>query len=84
MEFKSAPGARVDNTYINSSYGFRYLTIFVKDLNKSLAHAEKAGVKPIAKNPQPLPAGFPAGVGIAVFRDPDGNFIELVGPWKKS
>ena len=84
MEFKSAPGARVDNAYLNSSYGFRYLTIFVKDLNKSLARAEKAGAKPIAKNPQPLPAGFPEGLGIAVFRDPDGNFVELVGPWKKS
>lgn len=83
MEFKSAPGARVDNSYIHSSYGFRYLTIFVKDLRKSIARAEQHGVKPIAKGPQPLPAGFPEGVGLAVYRDPDGNFVELVGAWTK-
>lgn len=83
MEFKANPGARVDNTFLNSSYGFRYLTIFVKDLNKSIAQAEQQGAKPIAKGPQPLPAGFPEGVGLAVYRDPDGNFVELVGPWTK-
>jgi lactoylglutathione lyase len=84
MAFESSPGARVDNAYIHSSYGFRYLTIFVKDLNKSLAQADKHAAKPIAKSPQPLPPGFPEGLGIAVLRDPDGNFVELVGPWKKS
>ena len=83
IAFKDHPGARVDNTTIHASYGFRYLTIFVKDLNKAVEQAEKHGSKPIAKNPQPLPAGFPEGVGISVHRDPDGNFVELVGPWKK-
>ena len=83
MDFKSSPGARVDNSFLHSSYGFRYLTIFVKDLNKAIARAEQHGAKPIAKNPQSLPAGFPAGLGITVYRDPDGNFVELVGSWKK-
>ena len=83
MQFKSNPGARVDNSFIHASYGFRYLTIFVKDLNKAVAQAEMHGTKPIAKGVQPLPAGFPEGVGLAVVRDPDGNFVELVGPWKK-
>lgn len=83
MDFKSSPGARVDNTFIHSSYGFRYLTIFVKDLKKSVDRAEQHGAKPIAKGVQPLPEGFPAGVGLAVYRDPDGNFVELVGPWTK-
>lgn len=83
MQFKENPGARVDNSYIHSSYGFRYLTIFVKDLNKSIARAEQHGAKAIAKGAHPLPPGFPEGLGIAVYRDPDGNFVELVGPWKK-
>jgi catechol 2,3-dioxygenase-like lactoylglutathione lyase family enzyme len=83
MQFKTAPGARVDNSFIHSSYGFRYLTIFVKDLNKGVERAEQYGVKPIGKGVQPLPAGFPEGVGLALYRDPDGHFIELVGPWKK-
>lgn len=83
MQFKANPGARVDNSYIHASYGFRYLTIFVKDLNKAVARADMHGVKPIAKGVQPLPAGFPEGLGLALYRDPDGNAVELVGPWKK-
>lgn len=83
MQFKTAPGARVDNTYIHSSYGYRYMTIFVKDANAAIARAEKAGVKPIAKCPVPLPKGFPEGQALVNYRDPDGNLIELVGPWKQ-
>ena len=82
MQFKTAPGARVDNTFIHSSYGYRYLTIAVKDVNAAVARAEKAGAKPIAKCPVPLPEGFPAGLALANYRDPDGNLVELVGPWK--
>lgn len=83
MQFKSAPGARVDNAFIHSSYGYRYLTIKVKDLNASVDFAGKAGSKPIAKCPVPLPEGLPAGMALANYRDPDGNLIELVGPWKQ-
>jgi catechol 2,3-dioxygenase-like lactoylglutathione lyase family enzyme len=83
MQFKTSPGARVDNTFIHSSYGFRYLTIHVKDVNAAVAKAEKAGAKPIAKCPVPLPEGLPAGMALANYRDPDGNLVELVGPWKQ-
>ena len=83
MQFKTAPGARVDNTFIHSSYGFRYLTIPVKNLNMAVESASKAGAKPIAKCPVPLPEGFPAGLALANYRDPDGNLVELVGPWTK-
>lgn len=83
MQFKASPGARVDNTFIHSSYGFRYLTIPVKNLNLAVETASKAGAKPIAKCPVPLPEGFPAGLALANYRDPDGNLVELVGPWKK-
>ena len=80
MQFKTAPGARVDQTFLHSTYGFRYLTLFVKDIDASLERAAKHGSKPIADGVQPLPEGFPAGIFIAVLRDPDGNFVELVGP----
>jgi lactoylglutathione lyase len=83
MQFKTAPGARVDNTFIHSSYGYRYLTIPVKNLNLAVENAAKAGSKPIAKCPVPLPEGLPAGLGLANYRDPDGNLVELVGPYKK-
>src|SRR4029077_17365846 len=65
MQFKSSPGARVDNTFIHSSYGYRYLTIAVKNLNVAVEAAGKAGAKPIAKCPVPLPEGFPAGLALA-------------------
>jgi catechol 2,3-dioxygenase-like lactoylglutathione lyase family enzyme len=83
MQFKSAPGARVDNAFIHSSYGFRYLTIKVKDVNAAVEHANKAGGKLVAKCPVPLPEGLPAGMALANYRDPDGNLVELVGPWKQ-
>jgi catechol 2,3-dioxygenase-like lactoylglutathione lyase family enzyme len=83
MQFKTSPGARTDQNYIHSTYGFRYLTIFVADLNAAVARAATHGVKPIAEGPVGLPAGFPEGLGLAVLRDPDGNFVELVGPLKK-
>ena len=83
MQFKTAPGAQVDNTFVHSSYGFRYLTLFVSNLNASVEHANKNGGKLVGKTPLPLPEGFPGGLGLAIYRDPDGNMVELVGPWKK-
>ncbi len=80
MQFPTAPGARVDQTFIHSSYGFRYLTLFVKDIDASVEQAAKHGAKPIGDGVVGLPEGFPAGIFIAVLRDPDGNFVELVGP----
>lgn len=83
MQFKTAPGARVDQSYIHATYGFRYLTIFVKDIQAAVDRAAKAGAKPIAEGTVGLPEGLPQGVFLAVFRDPDGNFVELVGPKAK-
>jgi catechol 2,3-dioxygenase-like lactoylglutathione lyase family enzyme len=69
-----------DNQYIHSQFGFRYLTIFVTDMNKSLDRAKAAGVPLVAKSPVGLPKGFPEGVYLTLIRDPDGNLVELVGP----
>ncbi|OYW21474.1 MAG: hypothetical protein B7Z55_05765 [Planctomycetales bacterium 12-60-4] len=80
MQFKTAPGARVDQTFIHSTYGFRYLTLFVTDIDASIKKSAEKGVKPIGEGVVPLPEGFPEGIFIAVIRDPDGNFVELVGP----
>lgn len=81
MEFPNAPGARTDQQFIHSTYGFRYLTIHVNDLNASVARATQAGAKPVA-DPVRLPPGHPQELGLALYRDPDGNFVELVGPWR--
>ncbi|HET6423300.1 MAG TPA: VOC family protein, partial [Planctomycetaceae bacterium] len=80
MQFKQAPGARIDQTYFHSTYGFRYLTVFVKDMPTAMARAGKQGAKPISNEAITIPESIaPGGVQIAVLRDPDGNFVELVG-----
>ncbi|MCA9013857.1 MAG: VOC family protein [Planctomycetaceae bacterium] len=82
MQFKDAPGKKVDNSFIHSSLGVSYLTIYVKDTTAALERAKAYGVKPIAKGPIALPEGFPKGIYLTLLRDPDGNLIELVGPRK--
>lgn len=83
MQFPEAPGKTVDNGFIHSSYGISYLTVFVNDIATAVERAKKHGAKPLAKGPVSLPKGFPEGIELAVFRDPDGNLIELVGPRPK-
>jgi len=83
MQFPDAPGAKPNNEFIHSSVGMRYLTLPVANTEAAVARAAKAGVKPIAKGPVPLPEGFPKGVYLTCVRDPDGNLIEFVGPNKE-
>lgn len=82
MQFEGTRPHRPDNGFIHSTYGVRYLTFYVDDLAAALDRAAGHGVKPVAKGPQPIDPIAP-GMGIALVRDPDGNFIELVGPLKK-
>ena len=65
----------VGNQYIGSSLGFRYLTVFVADLNKALDRLQQYGVSPVK------PA-YPLGGDshLVLVKDPDGNTIELIGP----
>ncbi len=82
MQFKGTPAKKTDNSFIHSSLGVSYLTIYVKDTTAALERAKAYGVKPIAKGPLALPEGFPKGIYLTLLRDPDGNLIELVGPRK--
>lgn len=85
LKLMQIPGVEVKqsaNEYIHSQTGFRYLTIFVADTNAVLERLKKAGVKPIAQGTQELPKPLPQGVYLTIVRDPDGNFVELVGPKK--
>jgi len=70
--------AKPANDFINSSLGFSYVTIFVKSTDNALARLEKQGVKVLAKGPKAL-ASNPKLV-LTIVRDPDGNFVELIGP----
>jgi catechol 2,3-dioxygenase-like lactoylglutathione lyase family enzyme len=77
MQFADAPGKKIDNQFIHSSLGFRYLTISVSDTNAVVERAKKAGVVP-SKEPYQLGGNN----YLTLLKDPDGNIIELVGPKK--
>lgn len=82
IEFPGGKSKKNDSEFIDSEFGFRYLTIFVNDMSSAAKRLERMNVKPIAKGTQPLPKGFPEGVFLTIVRDPDGNLVELVGPKK--
>ena len=71
----ASDSAKPENDYIHSSLGFSYITIYVKDIDAAMKRLKNANVKPQTM-PQDLP-GMP--VKLALVRDPDGNFIELIG-----
>ena len=84
MEFEGTRPRRPDNSYLHSTYGIRYLTLYVNDVTAAVERASKAGVKPVAEGAREIPAELaPGGLGFALVRDPDGNAIELVGPMGK-
>ena len=66
----------VDNQYIGSSLGFRYLTIIVADLS------EDDGAAPAARRRAGEGALPPRRRNnyLILVKDPDGNTIELIGP----
>jgi catechol 2,3-dioxygenase-like lactoylglutathione lyase family enzyme len=79
MSFPDAPGAKQDQQFIHSTIGVSYLTLFVTDMKASLARLKKADVKLLGETP----ASLGGKNYITVFHDPDGNFIELIGPMEK-
>ncbi|MCX8108750.1 MAG: VOC family protein [Verrucomicrobiae bacterium] len=76
LSFPNVPSRSPDQDYIHSTLGIRYLTIYVNSIQRALERLKKAGVSPIGETPVDLGGG----TKIVVVRDPDGNFIELIGP----
>lgn len=62
--------------YIPEKNGFRYVTIFVKSMKPVLERIRKYGVKTMGETPLMLDANRQ----FVSVRDPDGNFVELIGP----
>jgi len=77
MQSAMEKSKKSDQTYITSSLGFSYLTVHVNSTKVALERLKKAGVKVLAKGPAIIPGGK---VALTVVKDPDGNFVELVGP----
>lgn len=62
--------------YLPQANGFRYVTIFVKSMKPVLERIKAHGVKTLGESPLMLDAARQ----FVLIRDPDGNFVELIGP----
>ena len=76
----SKPSRQIKQPFIHTITGFSYITIFVKDVDQVLTNAKKHGYDAYAQSPQTLPQGLPQDVCLLMLKDPDGNFVEIVGP----
>ena len=79
LSFPAVKASQPDQKFIHSTLGFRYFTIYVKDMKAAVAKLKAAKIK--LEGETPLDLG--GGTYIAVVRDPDGNFFELIGPMPK-
>jgi lactoylglutathione lyase len=76
--FPKAQAKQPDQAYIHSTQGIRYLTLYVKDITRALERLKQAGVALLGETPVELGGG----TWLVAVKDPDGNFIELIGPRK--
>ena len=79
LSFPNAASKKPDQQTIHATLGMRYLTLYVKDMNRALERLKAAKVPTLGETPLDLGGG----TYITVVKDPDGNFIELIGPMKK-
>jgi len=68
--------AHPKQNYVPDDTGIQYITIFVKSMKPILERIQKHGVKTLGKSPTMLDADRQ----FILVQDPDGNFIELIGP----
>ncbi len=76
LSFPKLPSRQPRQDFIHSTLGIRYLTLYVKDINRTLQRLKEAKVPLLGETPYDLGGG---NVLVAV-KDPDGNFLELIGP----
>jgi len=76
MSFPEAPGKSQDQSFIHSTIGISYLTLYVTSADKALERLRRANVQPIGQTPTEIGPG----TQLIAVRDPDGNFLELIGP----
>ncbi len=73
MEFADAPKTEKTN-HINEGTGVRYVTFYVKDITAAEERLSENKVKPLGK------VDIGGGQDLILIQDPDGIFIELIGP----
>lgn len=72
--------AERNDRVVDSESGYRYMTVFVGDMNRTLKRLRELDVKPLGDGPVNLGSDSPHEVFVVLVRDPDGNLVELVGP----
>lgn len=77
---RGADTAVAEPSSIPSMTGFRYITVFVTDIDRTARQLEAAGVPAAEVSPLALGEGSPSEVFVMLVSDPDGNRIEIVGP----
>jgi len=63
-------------TYVPDDTGVQYITIFVKSMKPFIERIQKHGVKMLGKTPSMLDDTRQ----FVLVQDPDGTFVELIGP----
>ncbi len=76
MSFPEAKPAKQDQKFIHSTIGVSYLTLRVTDMDVALKRLSDSKIKLLGKTP----ANLSGNMYLTTVQDPDGNFIELIGP----
>lgn len=75
MSFGTKPGHKKPN-WVHDDTGVQYITIFVNHLNPFIERIKKNNIKILSGAPSELGGGN----FFILIQDPDGTFIELIGP----
>ena len=70
----------LQNDFVHSHTGMHYITLMVTDLSPVLKRIKERKIKLLGETPVPLGASS----HFVLIQDPDGTFIELIGPMKTS
>ena len=73
-----AHSRKQENEFIHDRTGVQYLTINVADLSPIIARIKAKSIKMLGETPTPLNGD----TQFVLVKDPDGTFIELIGPMK--
>jgi hypothetical protein len=65
-----------EQKYLHNDTGLQYITIFVKNIHPFIERIRKNNIQILSGTPSTLDDGR----GFILVQDPDGTFIELIGP----
>ena len=65
-----------ENSFIHDRVGMQYITVYVRDLNDAVMRLDAADIPMLGQTPAPIPDDN----YFVLVQDPDGNFVEIIGP----